>query len=176
MKVYRCCGDDEINAYMNNKKYLKEFGHGTNTFKYDKDNSYIHFFLFAECAEHYKKYSHSRFAKYFIECEIPFEILEEYYGYGWYEALIPGYYTPVPEFAIPFTEFDINYISDISDNVKSEWLRAEEWKQYKMNIPKEYLADYETSSFQKGYNEKSILEIPRDDLIGHINGHSTIVK
>lgn len=169
MKVYRCCGDDELNAYINKQKYLKKFGNGTNTFIYDDDNNYIHFFLFAECAAHYKKYHDGRFTKHFIECEIPFKVLKNYYGYGWYEAIIAGYYTPVPEFAIPIAEFEVNSISDISDEVKVEWLRSDEWNQYKMNIPKEYLADYETGSFKNGHNKKSILEIPKNDLIGHIN-------
>lgn len=170
MKIYRCCGDEEFNSYKNGEKYLKTFGRGTNTFNYSDQNNYIHFLLFAESMFHYSKHERGRFTKHFIECDIPFETLKKYYGYGWYEAIIPGYYIPVPEFAIPFNEFDINSICDTSDEQKTEWLRSAEWQQYIQNIPEEYVADYETGSFRPGYNERSILEIPVENLIGHITG------
>ena len=172
MKIYRCCGDEELEAYKKGPKYLKEFGKGTNTFNYDDKKNYIHFFLFAESMYHYSKFKRGRFTKHFVEFDIPFEILKKYYGYGWYEAIIPGYYIPVPEFAIPYEEFDVNFICDTSDEEEKEWLRPNEWEQYKLNIPKEYLADYLTGSFNQGYNEKSILEVPIEDLIGHMIGRS----
>lgn len=169
MKIYRCCGDDELNAYKNGVKYIKDFGSGTNTFNYDNGKGkYIHFFLFAESMYHYKKYREGRFTKYFIECDIPFEMLKKYYGYGWYEAIIPGYYIPIPEFAIPLDEFDVKFIHNISEEQKKEWLRPDDWIQYKNNIPKEYLAKYISGSFLPGYNELSILEVPMENLLGHM--------
>lgn len=168
MKIYRCCGDEELAAYKNSQKILKETGFGTNTFNYG-DGKFIHFFLFAEGMYHYKKHKNSRHTKHFIECDIPFEILKKYYGYGWYEGIIPGYYVPLPEFAIPIEEFNPKYISGISDEVVEDWLRNDDWVQYKNNIPKEYLADYLSGSFiTPGYDERSILEVPMENLIGHM--------
>lgn len=172
MKIYRCCSDEELEAYKNGKTYFKKIGIGTNTFNYDDQNNYIHFFLFAESMYHYRTFKGGKFTKHFVECDISFEILKDYYGYGWYEAIIPGYYIPVPEFAIPCEEFDVNFICDVSDEEKKEWLRPNEWEQYKLNIPKEYLANFETGSFNHGYNEKSILEVPMKDLIGDMVGRS----
>lgn len=37
MKIYRCCGDEELAAYKSGSQYIKGFGSGTNTFTYDKD-------------------------------------------------------------------------------------------------------------------------------------------
>lgn len=169
MKVYRCCGDDEIKAYKNGIKFIKSFGDGTNTFTYQKDKKYIHFFLFAESMVHYAKYKGGRSTKNFMECDIPFEILEKYYGYGWYESILSGYYFPVPEFAIPIEEFDINFISKVFFEPKSEWLRPEEWNQYVNSVPYEYLAHVFRGGFvTPGFTERSILDIPVERLIGHM--------
>ena len=75
MKIYRCCNYAEFYSYRKGQKYLKPFGRGTNTFNYT-NNNYIHFFLFAENAYHYSKYDDNKYTKYFIECDIPLEILK----------------------------------------------------------------------------------------------------
>lgn len=169
MKIYRCCGDEELNAYKNGTKWIKEYGQGTNTFNYSANDKCIHFFLFAESMYHYKENVKSRFTKYFIECDMPFETLKKYYGYGYYERVIPGYYAPIPEFAIPIEEFDINCISNISSEPKEEWLRPKDWEKYKNNIPKEYLADiYDGEFVNPKFNELSILEVPIEKMIGHM--------
>lgn len=174
MKIYRCCSDEEVAAYKNGQKYINNSGRGTNTFDYGNgDVKYIHFFLFAESMYHYSKYRGSIYTENFIECDIPFEILKKYYGYGWYEAVIPGYYVPIPEFAIPLDEFDVKFICDISKEKNNGWLRTDDWIQYKNNIPKEYLANYLSGSFiTPGYNELSILNVPIDDLLPNVIGKS----
>lgn len=165
MRVYRCCSDEEINAYKEGYIWNKKFGSGTNTFKYDKNIDYMHFFLFAECMYHYKKYSNGYYTRHFVEYDIPFDILKKYLGYGFYEGIIPGYYTPVPEFAIPCNEFKIKYITDITDVKKDEYLRKQAWEYYKSSIPREYLADYECGSFKPGYDENSILDYKIDIVL-----------
>ena len=170
MKVYRCCGDEELAAYQKGEKCIKAFGSGTNTFNYGNEKGkYVHFFLFAESMYHYYEHKKGRYTKHFIECDIPFELLKKYYGYGWYEAVIPGFYTPVPEFAIPVEEFDVKSICSISDEMQDAWLRPDDWNKYKNNIPREYLANYFSGCFlTPGYDEFSILEVPMEDLIGHM--------
>ena len=163
MKVYRCCSEEEIKSYKEGKIYKKTHGRGTNTFVYDKIH-YIHFFYFAECMFHYKKYT-ERYNKYYVEYDIPLEILKKYIGFGYYSGIIPGYYTPVPEFAIPYNEVKIEYINDITDKEKEEYLKKQEWEEYKTKLPKEYLADYEYGEFKKEYNKDSIKEMQLNKVL-----------
>lgn len=167
MKVYRCCGDAEIESYKSGKKYASLCGDGSNTFNYENGKNYIHFFLFAESVYHYAKNRGGVYTKYFVECDIPFEILRKYYGYGWYERIFPGYYFPVPEFAIPLDEFDINYVNEFSTEFKEEWLKSNDWLLYKSKIPEEYLP-HVLYGFSSGFTERSILEIPMEEVIGYM--------
>jgi len=158
MKVYRCCSVTELNGYKNGIVCNNEYGSGTNTFVYDKNVDYIHFFLFAECMFHYKKNFGGYYTNYFVEYDIPLDILKKYFGYGFYEGIIPGFYTPVPEFALPCDEFKVKFISDISCVEKDCYLRNQAWDFYISSIPREYLADYECGSFKCGYDEYSVLD------------------
>lgn len=107
---------------------------------------------------YYKKRKNGYYTKHFVQYDIPFDVLNKYFGYGFYAGIISGYYTPVPEFAIPHNKFKINYIKDIYDEEKDEYLRNTEWDAYKSSIPKEYLADFECGNFEPGYSEYSILD------------------
>ncbi len=128
-----------------------------------KKNMFI-FFLFAETAELFKK--KRILYKNIIQCNIPYENLKKYLGYGYYETIIPGYYTPMPEFSIPIENFDLSSICDISNGIKEEWKRPDILLLYKSSIPREYLAKYESGSFKNGYDENSVLAF---DLDGFIN-------
>jgi len=158
MLVYRCVYKDELDYIKQNRKYITKWGKGSNTFDYEKDVNYIHFFLFAESAENYKKYSRYNIPA-IIQCDIPYEVLIQFRGCGFYERVIPRYYTPVPEFSIPLDLYKLEYICDISDNIKPEWKRKEDYSEYLTSIPNYYLADYETGAFHKGYSEKSAKEL-----------------
>ena len=165
MIVYRCCSDEEVELYKIGKVLKKGFGKGANTFKYDSNTQYIHFFYFAECMYHYKNNKNNYYAKNFVKYDIPIDILKKYFGYGYYERIIPGYYTPVPEFAIPIDEFKVEYIRDICNNEKEEYLKRNEWEIYKNNLPKVYLADLECGSFIPGYDEYSVLDVSLDKVL-----------
>jgi len=175
MKVYRCCSDLEIEAYKKGEKHHRRIFDGTNTFKYEKDKEYIHLFLFAESMYNYSK--KLLFLEYnnFIECDIPIEVLKKYFGYGYYERVIPGYYIPLPEFSIPLEEFDLNYITNITKEKQTEILKPNEYEYYKNNIPEEYLVDYMTGCFKPGKNEKSILEIPVEKLLPFFKDDSKVL-
>ena len=165
MKVYRCCREEEYQAYLRGEKYLPFIEDGTNTFRYD-GREYIHFFLFPEVMELLMRKGFLYW--YCIECEMPFEKIRKYYGYGYYSSLIPGYYAPFPEFAIPLEEFDDSCITDFSEKVKEEWKRPSDFEQYKNNIPQNCMADWELGQFPEGYNQYSILQYPIESLIGHM--------
>jgi len=157
MLVYRCIYKDELKNIKQNKKCIRKYGSGTNTFGYEEGVEYIHFFLFAESACIYAKRKGGITA--IIQCDIPYEILIQFRGCGFYETVIPGYYTPVPEFAIPLEFYNLEYICDFSDYIKPEWARKEDYLEYLDSIPRCYLADYETGGFNKGYNEKSAKDL-----------------
>lgn len=165
MKVYRCCSDAEIEVYKKGEKHHRRIFDGTNTFTYEKGKEYIHFFLFAETMYNYSENLPLLRYENFIECDIELEVLKKYFGYGYYEKIIPGYYIPIPEFCIPIDEFDLNCIKNITKKKNLETLRTKEYEEYKSNIPKEYLADYLTGCFKPGKNEKSILEYPIEKLL-----------
>jgi len=165
MKVYRCCSEDEVNAYKEGKVFKRYLGSGTNTFKYEKDKQYIHFFYFAECMYFYKSNKNDYSTEYYVEYDIPTEVLKKYLGYGYYERIIPGFYTPVPEFSIPYDEFKVEYVKDIFKEEKLKCLRIFEWKKYLKKLPLEYLADYECGSFQKGYDENSVLNYSFNNVL-----------
>ena len=165
MKVYRCCGVDEVKAYKEGYLYKKMYGKGTNTFNYEKNIDYIHFFYFAECMYHYKYNKNGYSTNYFVEYDIPLEILKNYFGYGFYEKIIPGYYTPVPEFALPYDQFKTEYVKNIFYAVDDRYMRKEVWQLYKDNLSKKYLADFVSGTFMLGYNKYSILDITLDKVL-----------
>lgn len=53
MIVYRCLTSEEIIGMINNKKVDYPIRYGENTFNYEKDCEYKHFFVFVQ---HTKKY------------------------------------------------------------------------------------------------------------------------
>lgn len=91
MLVYRCCSREEILFYLDGRKYQKSFkSYGTNTFSYDEEVDYIHFFLYPESASYFGKSVSNVFG--IISCDIPDEILENHFGYGYYSRVVPGKY------------------------------------------------------------------------------------
>ena len=166
MEVYRCCCDWEIKLYKKGILFNKGFGNGTNTFNYEKGVKYIHFFYFAESMYQYRKNKNDDYTKNYVQYDIPADVLSKYMGYGYYEAIIPGYYVPVPEFAIPRDEFKLEYVKEVFHGETEKYARTTEWEAYKKALSKEYLADYETGSFSPGYNEDSIQAVPFTKILG----------
>ena len=165
MEVYRCCGDRELKLYKEGIVFNKGFGIGDNTFKYQRGVPYIHFFYFAESMYHYKKHRPSEYTKHYVQYDIPEEVLNNHLGYGYYEAVIPGYYVPVPEFAIPHNEFKMEYIKEVFESELEKYARTNEWEAYKENIPHKYFANYETGAFEVGFNEDSITNVTLDKVL-----------
>lgn len=164
MKVYRCCSWDETMSYKNNKKYssVSIMGKGTNTFMYELDKDYIHFFLYPEnCV--YCLYDKQFSISSIIVCDIPDDILERNFGYGYYSEIYEGRYIPTPEFAIPIEEFKIDYIKKIISpptKVRSE-LDEDKFKEYLKMLPEEYAPDY-CFGFNDGYDKYSVLNMPNN--------------
>lgn len=92
---------------------------GENTFKYNKDNEYIHFFKYEEHALYFMKKSGNPVI---AKINIPDEILPplSYGFYGdvdtYYDDALYGYYMPLPEYALDISLMKKEYIVDFSNN------------------------------------------------------------
>lgn len=169
MKAYRCCSSNEICHYLNKEKCSLSGCVGTNTFNYDKDTDYIHFFYFPENCAYYTKRRSYRVSNIII-CDVPDELLKKYLGYGYYDGICGGRYIPFPEFAIPLDEFSIDYIKRIIEpNSIQREFNESRFQEYLEMIPEEYTANWETGSFKEGYTKDSVVEMPDDYIFGKRN-------
>lgn len=119
MIVYRTVSSAEVLNLINNNAIKQNTVYGQNTFKYEKDKSYIHFFKFEEHALYYMK---KRNNPAIIRLDIPDELLGniEYGFYGdvdtYYDDYLYGYYMPLPEYILNKDLFKKEYIIDFSYN------------------------------------------------------------
>lgn len=147
--------------YLDGRKYKKPFkSFGTNTFSYDEAIDYIHFFLYPESAEYYANSVPTIFG--IVTCDIPDELLEDHFGYGYYSRVIPGTYAPVPEFAIPLNDFSLSYISSIDDSDSfQESVKDHHMQDYLDSLSLNYTASFEGGHFSDGYDMYSVLEMDK---------------
>lgn len=114
MIVYRCLTSNEIIGMINDIKYDNNTIYGENTFHYEKDISYKHFFVFAG---HTRFYNRSEIVGEYI---IPNEIIAEQ-GFGFYGGVktmrndkLYGWYTPLPEIIIKEEDFKKEYLYKVT--------------------------------------------------------------
>ena len=151
MLVYRMCSDMEIKCYLEGRRYcsmLKKFG--VNTFKYSDDTEYIHFYLFPESC--LRNVYYVPIGTGYIICDIPKELLDKYFGYGYYPDIIDGKYVPLPEFAIPTDLFSLNYIKSINDvDSFKESLNQSKYDDYLGEVVDKYAIDYNSGKSKSNY-------------------------
>lgn len=121
MIVYRCLKSDEILGMINNKKYDHNTIYGQNTFHYEKDCFYKHFFVFAQ---HTKNYAVGDIIGEYI---IPNDIIYEY-GFGFYSGVktmrnnkLFNWYIPLPEIIIREEDFRNEYLHSVNKELNG-WL------------------------------------------------------
>ena len=120
MLVYRTASSAELLNLVNGTE-IKNYNviHGENTFKYEKDKTYIHFFKYEEHALYYMKKKNNPII---LRVDIPDELLGnlEYGFYGdvdtYYDDHLYGYYIPLPEYVMTCDKFNKDYIVDFSYN------------------------------------------------------------
>lgn len=120
MLVYRTVSSAELLNLVNGTE-IKNYNviHGENTFKYEKDKSYIHFFKYEGHALYYMK---KRNNPIILRLDIPEELLgnAEYGFYSnvdtYYDDYLYSYYMPLPEYIITTDKFNKDYIVDFSYN------------------------------------------------------------
>ena len=120
MIVYRTVSSSELLSLINGFK-IENYNtiRGQNTFKYEKNKSYVHFFKYQEHALYYMKKRNNPVV---VRLDIPDDLLGniEYGFYGdvdtYYDDFLDGYYIPLPEYVIETNDFKKEYIVDFSYN------------------------------------------------------------
>ncbi len=99
-----------------------------NTFKYDKDKDYIHFFRYKSFIQQF--FDDDNAESIILSADIPDELLEKCKGFGFY--IIENQEVPIPEYAIPLEEFNENCIIRVEKGQKAniEYEDLNEYKKY----------------------------------------------
>lgn len=127
MILFRAVTNEELlNRIKKNNLSASATIKGNNTFNYDPNIEYLHFFRFAEHAFHYKK---AKKCVAVLECIIPNEIIEQF-GFGFYcdvktykNDALAGWYIPLPEYIIKAENFKTEYIYDINDELYNNYIQ-----------------------------------------------------
>ena len=127
MIVYRCLTSCEIISMINGSDYNKALIKGCNTFNYDNDIFYKHFFIFANHADYFKKEkgkSYPCIGQYIIPDD---KIIEK--GFGYYSSVktmrndkLYHWYMPLPEIIIKKDDFKNSYLYKIESDLYSDFV------------------------------------------------------
>ncbi len=176
MRVYRCITTREItNLYKSNKKYQTTIC-ALNTYQFNFEKDYIHFFRFYESALYYKKRNDSSKNPWdhcvlMMTANIPHSLLKESLGYGFYSGVdkrLTCYITPIPEYHIDTTLFKNDYIVEVSDKVNPMYRnKRSEYDDYIMlmnELGDRYNGDYSKAVlFLQSHNLDELLQIEEDN-------------
>ncbi len=114
----------------NEEKFEKQTG--LNTFDYNDEKEYYHFFILPENAEVYKhiKTQMENKTYYVFKCDIPYELIKNNFGVGMYNWYYPHKKTPFLEVRINKNDFNEGFILEKSPIVKKEWLNEEIYNRF----------------------------------------------
>lgn len=113
MIVYRCLTSEEIISMINDKPYDNAIVKGCNTFKYQQDVSYKHFFMFADHADYFKKCKLYPCVGQFV---IPNNLIDQT-GFGYYGEVKTSRNDHLYHWCMPLPEVIVK-----TDNLKKEYL------------------------------------------------------
>lgn len=129
MILYRCLTSDEIIGMINDTSYNNSTICGENTFKYENDVSYKHFYLYPD---HTKVYKNNSIIGQYI---IPDDAIDQY-GFGFYGSVkterndkLFGYYMPIPEVTVKEDDFKKKYLYSVSTFV-SRYMQMNKLNRY----------------------------------------------
>ena len=127
MIAYRCLTSSEIVSMINGNDYNRALIKGCNTFNYNKDILYKHFFMFANHAESFKK-KNSKAYPCIGQYIIPDDKIVEM-GFGYYSDVktmrndrLYNYYMPLPEIIIKMADFENSYLYKIESDLYSDFV------------------------------------------------------
>ena len=172
MIVYRAISKEELLSLSTPHTYDRTVIKGENTFKYNYNIDYIHFFKYAKHAFDYAKRN-----KYVIvaKIDIPDDIELES-GFGLYSGIkthyddsLEKYYIPIPEYRLKRIYFDTSYIIDYSNELYSPW--EQEIKPLINEVPNSNSVQYwTTSSLYYEYIKflKKLYKYNLENMIAHL--------
>lgn len=127
MVVYRCLTSSEIISMINGSNYNYALIKGGNTFNYDNDVFYKHFFIFANHADYFKKKNGKPYpciGQYIIPDD---KIVEM--GFGYYSDVktmrndkLYHWNMPLPEIIIKKDDFKNEYLYKIESDLYSDFV------------------------------------------------------
>lgn len=169
MIVYRCLSSNEILGMINGEQYRTYTVAGGNTFRYNKDTEYKHFFHFAEHAEYYQKERGKRIYPVIGQYVIPDEIIDQH-GFGFYNNVktmrnngLSSYSMPLPEIIVNTMFIDNSYLYKIESELYSDFvtnrLNGKDNERYNEPICDYYLYDGNGRHGTNGYLDYSYAEI-----------------
>lgn len=110
--------------------YVNEKSIGCNTFSYENQTEYLHFFILPETARHYQelKYKSRGEESFIIKCQIPLTLIKNNFGIGLYGR--GSYRIPFPEARLPKSSFKESMVVEKSPEVKEEWCDNQTYQKY----------------------------------------------
>lgn len=116
----------------NDKSIINKESVGCNSFNYDKNTDYLHFFILPENAKVYKKlkYDNENKKSFVYKCDIPYKIIKNNFGIGMYRWYFPSIRTPFLEVRIKKSDFVEEFIVEKSDKIKDEWCNKEIYNRF----------------------------------------------
>lgn len=169
MIAYRCLTSNELLGMINDQIYASgNVTKGQNTFKYERNIKYRHFFVFAEHADYYRKLN-KRDYPFIGQYIIPNEKIEEY-GFGFYGGVktmrndgLYGYYAPLPEVIINQKNLKKEYLYKLESMLYMDFTRNEldnnDNKKYDEPVLENYLYDGKGKHGINGYLDYSYADI-----------------
>lgn len=139
MRVYRCITLQEVINKYKNKKMDINSNNKCNTYSYQPNKEYIHFFRYEEFAIYYfnlKKSGCLEILKddfiFFMVANIPENILKKNLSFGFYT--FKGKEIAMPEYAIPLEEFLPEYVVDMTTYPRGDYGRRDEEEEFNKYI------------------------------------------
>lgn len=158
MILYRVMLKREIESLEEQNNSIIFSRKGGNTFSYEPNTEYMHFFKYAEHARYYLRL----FGVVIAQIDVPDELIEQS-GFGFYiyqDKNIKGI-MPIPEYIIKKDNFKIQFIKDCQEQIPMDWtlLNGDNIEEKYQNVPYAKLYSYLLLDLQKKYKEENNLEI-----------------
>ena len=154
---------------INNETYNTPVIRGGNTFRYQKDISYKHFFVFADHASYFQKDKREYYYPLIGQYIIPNEIIKQS-GFGFYSRVetmrndkLWDYDMPLPEIIIDQNDFKKEYLYKVASAIYSDFvikkLSSEDNEKYNEPIEEYFLYDGRGKQGRMGYLDYSYADI-----------------
>lgn len=164
MIVFRCLTSDEILNMMKKKETNTARIQGQNTFSYDENTSYKHFFYFAEHAYYYQNL-HKRTYPVIGEYVLPNEVIDQT-GFGFYGDVttmrnqkLENFYMPFPEILVKTKDMKVEYLYQLFSELYGDFITKNLNSFHDNRFYNEPLEESFSVSDSRGYLDYSYADI-----------------